>query len=804
MENQAEYKNGTLSIEERITKYIAAIEQIDEGRRNHALHNAGLLLRGNFGKTGVALVSALSEVNQSKCNPPLEDSEVLRIVQSVDKSDIPAGENATASKGQRVTKASTPKQRTVYTVSISDTAVQVVDLLQKEVCIYANCLARVPNEKYAISKMLEAFRTGGKSKDRIEAVRSEADKEKRSKLKQQLPAIIFGSEPQEERKATACKPNGMLALDFDSIPADKMDEAKATIAAKPYVVAVVLSVSGNGYFALVAYEGTPNLKSLIVAMQADFPDHTLDKSCSDVSRLRIVTLDPNLIIKDEVFPAVLTEQTETMDAPDDNDPLQADTGKWDIDVTEKIGIEVLDSLLQQIETIPFSKSEGGKVGHCDYYICGVANLLRIAKLHSWDIGMKNGIPYFYNGWFWQWIDEDTFRHFLQAVGIKQGIPHRVIKDHLFVDKMVKQFASEARFPVPSADGTPKINLLNGTLHFMPSGVELEPFNKQDGLTYQLHYPYDKEAKAPIFEKFLNTALPNVAVQKLVFQYIAYVFLPKMNLEKLLFLFGGGSNGKSVLLAVIKALVGDKQCCEYALEGITESEYQRAELGKYLLNTCTEISTRMGTAIFKKIASREPLQARLPYGKPYNVNGYATSIFSMNVLPKDVEQTAAFFRRFIIVPFETYIPDDKQDTTLAKKIIDSEMSGVLNLVIEGMESLLSEGKFDIPESVQRVVEEFRKESDSILTFLDEGDGGWHISTEHWKSLQEMYTAYRAHCTTDGGKPVSKRTFGQRLRALGYTVEKRGHFKQTMVNAENAEDIARAEKAKQILNSDDVPV
>ena len=47
-------------------------------------------------------------------------------------------------------------------------------------------------------------------------------------------------------------------------------------------------------------------------MQADFP-YEIDKSCSDVSRLRFVTWDDNLIVKDEVFPAILTEQKEAMD-----------------------------------------------------------------------------------------------------------------------------------------------------------------------------------------------------------------------------------------------------------------------------------------------------------------------------------------------------------------------------------------------------------------------------------------------------------------------------------------------------------
>jgi putative DNA primase/helicase len=299
------------------------------------------------------------------------------------------------------------------------------------------------------------------------------------------------------------------------------------------------------------------------------------------------------------------------------------------------------------------------------------------------------------------------------------------------------------------------------------------------LTYQLHYDYDETATAPLFKKFLDRILPDVAVQKLLFQYIAYIFLRNMNLEKLLFLYGGGANGKSVFLNVIRGLVGEEQCCEYSLEGITGSEYQRAELGNYLLNVSSEISTRMGKDIFKKLASREPLQARHPYGRPFTVKDYATSIFAMNELPKDVEQTGAFCRRFLIVTFDVWIPDDEQEQDLARRIIDSEMSGVLNYLIEGVKSLLAAGKFEIPATVQTTVDKFRQDSDTVLVFLDEN--GYRPCVEPWKPLREMYKSYREQCLDGGHRPASKTTFAQRLRSRGYTVIKNGKSHQTVVYA-----------------------
>ena len=271
---------------------------------------------------------------------------------------------------------------------------------------------------------------------------------------------------------------------------------------------------------------------------------------------------------------------------------------------------------------------------------------------------------------------------------------------------------------------------------------------------------------------------------MIFQYIGYVFLRSWNLEKVLFLYGGGANGKSVFLNTIRALIGVEQCCDFSLEGITGSEYQRAALGNHLLNVSTEISTRMGAEIFKKMAVREPLQARSPYGKPFNVTEYATSIFAMNELPKEVEQTDGFFRRFLIVPFNVQIPVGEQDPCLTKKIIDSEMSGVLNYVLDGMKSLIDEGNFDIPATVLQAVNDFRLGADSVLTYIDES--GLRSSTKNWIPLQEMYGSYKQQCLDEGSRQVSMRTFTQRLRNLGFVVKKTGHLKQTVVYAERADD------------------
>lgn len=291
----------------RIEEYNKTIGQIPKGQRNATVYKYGLTCRTEFGLVGDELESALSELNQAKCTPPLSSDEVAEIVKSVDKSDKPIGESTLDRIGEGFQKSQTSKQQTGYYVSARSKSLSVATLLAKRISVYKDCHATVPKATMTIGKVLEAYKSGGKSRDLIEAIRNEPDKNKRNDLKKRLTGVVFGSEPQKKRTAKDCTANRVLGVDLDNIPTDELESAKEKIAAVPYVFAVGLSASGTGIFALVAYAGTTDIKALLAAMQADF-DYEIDKSCSDISRLRFTTLDENLIVNDEVFPAILNKR----------------------------------------------------------------------------------------------------------------------------------------------------------------------------------------------------------------------------------------------------------------------------------------------------------------------------------------------------------------------------------------------------------------------------------------------------------------------------------------------------------------
>jgi putative DNA primase/helicase len=197
-----------------------------------------------------------------------------------------------------------------------------------------------------------------------------------------------------------------------------------------------------------------------------------------------------------------------------------------------------------------------------------------------------------------------------------------------------------------------------------------------------------------------------------------------------------------------------------------------------VNYASEINGNLEASIFKQLVSGEPVEARLPYGQPFILKQYAKLIFNCNELPKDVEHTNAYFRRFLIIPFDVTIPEHEQDKNLHSKIIEKELSGVFNWVLEGLNRLLEQKRFSECKAAQQAVDQYKIESDSVQMFLNEYE--YKVSVISEIPLKDMFSEYKIYCIESGFKVCSVRTFSDRLRNSGYQTERKGYG--MAVNAE----------------------
>ena len=453
--------------------------------------------------------------------------------------------------------------------------------------------------------------------------------------------------------------------------------------------------------------------------------------------------------------------------------------------------EILDRLIEQITEIDFREQAGftdnnEKLGKKHFLVCCIEQVLNIAHQNNWGICKNHEFIYLYNGAYWNLLDTPELQIFLGNAAEKMGIDKFDARHYSFREQLFKQFLATANLPKPEQlNEVVFINLRNGTFEISPDKQELRPPLQTDFITYQLPFEYNPKAKAPVFEAYLNKVQPDKERQMILAEYLAYLFIKPstLKLEKTLLLYGTGANGKSVFFDVVTALLGgNENVSNYSLESLTNANgYYRAMLANKLVNYASEINGKLEAAIFKQLVSGEPVEARLPYGEPFTLTNYAKLIFNCNELPKDVEQTHAYFRRFLIVPFDVTIPEAEQDKQLSQKIIQNELSGVFNWVLDGLKRLLSQKDFTKSEAVNRQIEQYKKQSDTVQLFLE--DESYVKSTGESKPHKEIFNEYRVYCNESGYRPVSIKTFSERLRNVGFVIERKNFGNVVFAKKEN---------------------
>lgn len=401
----------------------------------------------------------------------------------------------------------------------------------------------------------------------------------------------------------------------------------------------------------------------------------------------------------------------------------------------------------------------------------IQKLLSLAQEKGFGLGVHNEKFYFYNERFWEHKDNQTLFSFLGDFAEKAGLDPLDARQFKIRDLLFKQFQSDA--VIPNFNDAHKGNVIplqNGVLVFQNGDIELRPFQKEYFFKYILPFEYDPKATAPIFENALNKILPDTTLQNVLFEVFGSVFTKELNPEKMLILHGSGSNGKSLIHNVINAVFGKENVTNHSLQSLCDPNSKvRSSIENTLINFSSEIgSGKFDIDTFKQLISNEPVYVKKLYQDPYRITNYGRFVFNGNTLPTFVENTDAFYRRFLIVPFNVVITDEEKDPYLSQKIISTELPGVFNKILDGMKRLLSQRNFSQSPIIDDELKKYRKESSSILSFLD--DENYVISSKSTMPSETFHHIYKEYCLRNGFNAFAVKKFNTQLRSIGYKIER----------------------------------
>jgi len=325
------------------------------------------------------------------------------------------------------------------------------------------------------------------------------------------------------------------------------------------------------------------------------------------------------------------------------------------------------------------------------------------------------------------------------------------------------------------NGVSFLNVKNGLYDI--DNMRLVPHSADVYSINQLNVTYRDDAECPIWTKSLEQIFENDAERiELLQEFFGYCLTRENDYEKALFLFGEGANGKSVVLYVLEELIGKENCSSIALEKFNDSHYI-ARLRDKLVNISLETNakTNVYDNMFKAIVTGDTISADEKYGQPFQFKPYCKLLFSTNNMPRVGDKSEGYYRRLLILPFNRQFNKEERDHKLKYKIASSELDGIFLWALNGLKRLRDRGYFEESASMLNVKDEYRKENNNVIIFVEEM---CVLDAHDDISKDDLYQAYNNWCLDSGYRPLSKITFGRELIRQYASVNKgRSSFART---------------------------
>ncbi len=301
-------------------------------------------------------------------------------------------------------------------------------------------------------------------------------------------------------------------------------------------------------------------------------------------------------------------------------------------------------------------------------------------------------------------------------------------------------------------------LENGVLNLRT--LQLEPHTSDKIFLYQLPIIYDKSATCPQIDKFLTDVLPEEYVH-VIEEFFGYCLVHGYPIQIAFMLFGIGANGKSTLLALLKEFLGKQNTASISLQELEENKFALANLFGKRANIFADLPPKAlaSTGIFKVLTGGDQITAEKKFGGFFSFVNSAKLIYSANRLPMTYDNSDAFFRRWVIIPFPKVFSGEAADKKLIEKLTtEKELSGLLNRALAGLSRLMRTWEFSMVRSVEETRELYVRLSNSVRAFL------WdciEVNSEEWIEKKALYQAYVGYCTNAKLPAVSEKAFSQSL-------------------------------------------
>jgi putative DNA primase/helicase len=332
-----------------------------------------------------------------------------------------------------------------------------------------------------------------------------------------------------------------------------------------------------------------------------------------------------------------------------------------------------------------------------------------------DVSLLNdpetGLLYKWNDVHWEVYNEEHIKKLcMKLLGEESKVPR--VNDAAYQARVLSTIhhgrAVNDRDPWTCAE--------NGMLNL--ETLEMRPHDKNFYNTYSLPVNVDL---APTkfcvrWLKFLSETVQNPKVIDQLQEFFGYCLTRDTRYAKALFLFGKGSDGKSLIIKILRHMVGLQNCSSISFADL-EDQFLRASIYNKLLNTSTETGSKaLESPYFKSIVTGDSITAAFKHQNPFDFTPYCKFAFAANKKPRVLDNSDGFFRRVLPIEFTRQFLGADADTALEGKLLE-ELSEIFFWAVEGLHRLRWQDGFTQCDETDNLLMDYKFANNPVLSFVD---------------------------------------------------------------------------------------
>ena len=280
--------------------------------------------------------------------------------------------------------------------------------------------------------------------------------------------------------------------------------------------------------------------------------------------------------------------------------------------------------------------------------------------------------------------------------------------------------------------------------------------------------YDENARCPRWDRFIDeVTCGDKSLQLYLQRMIGYCMTAYTKEQCMFFLYGNGSNGKSVFVDTIAYMLGEyaASCQPETVMMRDRNNTARGDLARLkgarmVVTSEPNDGCRLDEGIVKQMTggTENKLTARFLYGREFEFSPEFKIVMSTNYKPVIKGTDNGIWRRVRLIPFTAEFTKENRDPQLTEKL-RRELPGILNWAIAGAVGWCKEG---LPPCaiIDEAGQEYRSEMDRVQQFLDDCTTRSESSSTQASTL---YKCYKAWCSEQGDRfPVGSTKFFMELK------------------------------------------